>query len=248
MKKRENISDLLGKAKWLLGIGVVSCFFAPLILTQPAITEIFDFTNTGTIGDTIGGITAPFINIIGSILVFFALKAQIDANKLIQNQFDEQKIEELNRKKLLYITEQVNIIRLDINEFTFSYKEKNYKYNYKSSDAIFQFLKSIRNGEHNLSYEDFVVQNPKIEELKNLLQIFNKQILIVKRENISELDKEYFLSILEYQYNSKIKQPLNSYKKHKRSEQLVCTGCNEKHGIPDEIFDENDKIEKNFKK
>ncbi len=248
MKTTENISDILGNAKWLLGIGIVLCFFAPLILTQPAIAEIFDFTKTGSIGDTIGGITAPFINIIGSILVFFALKAQIDANKLIQNQFDEQKTEELNRKKLLYITEQVNIIRLDINEFTFSYKEKNYKYNYKSSDAIFQFLKSISNGDHILSHQEFVIQNPKIEELINLLQIFNKQILIVKRENISELDKEYFLSILAYQYNSKIRQPFLACRKYKRSEQIVCTGCNERHGIPNEIFDENDKIEHNLKK
>ena len=244
MKKTENTTDLLANAKWLLGLGIALCFLAPLILTQPAIKETFDFTNTGSIGDTIGGTTAPFINMIGSILVFFALKAQIDANKLIQKQFDDQKTEELNRRKLLYITEQVNIIRLDVNEFTFTYKKNENKYNYKSSDAIFQFLKSISGGAHNISYDEYLKQNPKIVELKNLLEIFNKQILIIERENISELDKEYFMSILEYQYNSKIRQPLFSCRKYKKSEQIVCNGCNEKHGIPDELFDESDKIEK----
>lgn len=245
-EKKAKISSNLDNAKWFLGVGLFLCIISPIIFTQPYFYEFFNYSNTGQIGDTIGGITSPIVNILGSILVFFALRAQIDANNLIQEQFDDQKNEENNRKKLMYITEQVNIIRGDIREFTFTYMERNYKYNYSGSDAIYQFLKSIRNGEHELSYEEFAMKNPKINELVNLFKIFHKQIELIKREDISDFDKTYFISILEYQYNSKIKQPIHSYKKHKRSKQHVCVSCNEKHGIPDEIFDECEKIEMSF--
>lgn len=67
-----------------------------LILSIPVILvggpSIISFKDTGQIGDTIGGITAPFLGFFGSILVYLTLRAQITANKKIQNQFDEQKI------------------------------------------------------------------------------------------------------------------------------------------------------------
>ena len=39
------------------------------------------FSSTGPIGDTIGGLTAPFINAIGAILVYVAFRQQVAANK-----------------------------------------------------------------------------------------------------------------------------------------------------------------------
>lgn len=59
---------------------------APLLLNLPSLDPIFDFSNSGPIGDTIGGVTAPFINAIAAILVFVAFKEQVKANKLIQEQ------------------------------------------------------------------------------------------------------------------------------------------------------------------
>ncbi len=138
--KTEKIAKSLKNAKWFIGIGIFLCVMAPLIATQRVFWESFDFSQTGQIGDTIGGITGPIVNIIGAILVFYALKAQIDANRLIQDQFDEQKADEVNRKKLLYITEQVNIIRADLNDFTYTFRKDNYKYNYSGADGIYEFL------------------------------------------------------------------------------------------------------------
>ncbi|MDC9721645.1 MAG: hypothetical protein PSN34_02575 [Urechidicola sp.] len=245
--KTEKIAKSLKNAKWFIGIGIFLCIIAPIIATQKAFRESFDFSQTGQIGDTIGGITAPIVNIIGAILVFYALKAQIDANRLIQDQFDEQKTDELNRKKLLYITEQVNIIRADLNDFTFTFRKDNYKYNYSGADGIYELLKSIKKGgDHHVEYQEFLNQNPKINELVNLLRIINKQIKIVKSERISETDKDYFLSLIKYQYDSKIQQSIKAFEKHKRSKQETCNGCKQKHGIPDEIFNESDRIATNL--
>lgn len=63
----------------------------PLIFTQS--WSHISFLKTGPIGDTIGGITAPFIAFFGAILVYLALKAQIEANTKIQQQFETQKTE-----------------------------------------------------------------------------------------------------------------------------------------------------------
>ena len=61
------IKKSLRYAKILLLIGAPITFLTPIIFTQEA--WFFDFTNSGQVGDTIGGITAPFMNLLGAILV-----------------------------------------------------------------------------------------------------------------------------------------------------------------------------------
>lgn len=59
---------------------------SPPILSLTALCDFFIFSDKGQIGDTIGGITAPFINGLAAVLVFVAFKAQIEANKLLKDQ------------------------------------------------------------------------------------------------------------------------------------------------------------------
>ncbi len=54
---------------------------APFLLTRPAICENLRFTETGQIGDTIGGITSPIIGICSIVLLFLTLRAQLNFNK-----------------------------------------------------------------------------------------------------------------------------------------------------------------------
>jgi hypothetical protein len=80
--------------------------FAPFLFSKFYFGPEFN-QQTGTIGDTIGGITAPFMSLVGSILVFAALRAQIQANKIVQDQMDkeeiEARIESLNKIEMLSI-------------------------------------------------------------------------------------------------------------------------------------------------
>jgi hypothetical protein len=229
----------LNKVFYLLLFGILLVLIAPYFFTRS--WSGVSFRDTGTIGDTIGGITAPITSLLGSILVYFALKAQIDANRLIQNQFDQQKLDDTERKKISYIGEQVKLVRNELNEFTFSYKDGNYKFNYTGSDAIFEYLKKIKHsGNHN---EDVFTTNPKLVELYNILQIFDKLITLINGEAIPLQDKVYFISILEYQMNSKIKTSFVALSKFKMANQEACTNCGKKHtGIPDELFDMVDSI------
>ncbi|MEQ9423539.1 MAG: hypothetical protein RJQ09_03910 [Cyclobacteriaceae bacterium] len=58
--------------------------YAVIVLTLPVILTSYswyDFTETGQIGDTIGGITAPFIGLISAFLIYKAFEEQRKANE-----------------------------------------------------------------------------------------------------------------------------------------------------------------------
>lgn len=74
-------------------LGLIILLIPPLLIK----TSYFDFFSLGNeneIGDTLGGITSPFINSIAAILVFIAFKEQVKANNLIKEQQYFQHIQE----------------------------------------------------------------------------------------------------------------------------------------------------------
>lgn len=72
----------------LMGIFILCVVLSPIILTRPAISSILDFTLTGQIGDTIGGITSPIIGILSVILLYLTLKQQNEINAEQKNYND----------------------------------------------------------------------------------------------------------------------------------------------------------------
>lgn len=67
---------------WFIAIvAIIFTCIAPCIFTSPTCFECLDFTDTGQIGDTIGGITAPIIGIVSIIFLVLTLQAQLDFNK-----------------------------------------------------------------------------------------------------------------------------------------------------------------------
>ena len=56
----------------------------PMIFTLIGLWGFWDFSKTGQIGDTLGGITSPFISALAALLVFAAFKEQVTANKLLK--------------------------------------------------------------------------------------------------------------------------------------------------------------------
>ncbi len=80
-QKRKHIFPL-----WLvLTFLFVSLFIlaTPIIFTQPCFLgwNCFDFSDKGSIGDTIGGITAPFVGLLSIILLAWTLYEQVQINR-----------------------------------------------------------------------------------------------------------------------------------------------------------------------
>lgn len=91
-KEKIKIKHWDSVTKWILGISVIVILFSfvsPWIFTSASSSEKFDFTNTGQIGDTIGGIINPFIALAGVLLTFLAFYMQIKANQIQITQFQE---------------------------------------------------------------------------------------------------------------------------------------------------------------
>jgi hypothetical protein len=79
------VSEVIVKTKSLfliLCIGILIMFLAPFFFTKFALFRWSDLTDSGQIGDTIGGITSPIASVIGAVLVYYSFWAQQKANML----------------------------------------------------------------------------------------------------------------------------------------------------------------------
>lgn len=100
---------------WLIVVILFICA-APVILTQGALFgwEFFDLSDKGTIGDTIGGITAPIIGFLSIVLLWLTLQAQLRFNnKQYSINKEQQRFNDANR----ILAMESHILHLDENLF-----------------------------------------------------------------------------------------------------------------------------------
>ena len=218
---------------------------------------IINFQGTGEIGDTIGGITAPFLGFFGSILVYLALKAQIEANQQVQEQFKKQEIEELVRDKIQFHENRIEIIKSEINSFYYSFnsdeslKTDLKQFNYKGSQAISKLLKNSKTTYFVKNRRSAYEIDPKLVELKELLLFFDYTVVGINSEIFDSnelrniLIKEKLQTTLVYYFNSKLKgvfKVMNQF-----MEDIEATNCGEEcgnnHGLPSDLFLIIDSIE-----
>src|SRR5688572_12500161 len=81
--------NLLGIGLSILVVGAVLVALAPYIFTQFSLA--YDLSDKGPIGDSISGTTAPIVGLVGAVLVFLSLYAQIQANRLVLREFKEDR-------------------------------------------------------------------------------------------------------------------------------------------------------------
>lgn len=113
------VYNLKSLTKFLLPFAfslILFSFFAPYLFSKIQ-TEISFDSNSGVIGDTIGGIMNPFISISGVILTFLAFYIQIKANenqlRLLQLQLRAEKLVETEREKIL-LEKKFSLFILDL--------------------------------------------------------------------------------------------------------------------------------------
>jgi hypothetical protein len=211
---------------WIMITGISCIVITPFLFTHFGSGIDFTSSNTNNIGGTVGGITAPFTGILGSILVYFALKEQVTANKLIQKQLD--------------------IIIKDIEKFYHSEKTTKTISGVKTdnerirsgSDAIYKYLTIyvVLNTHHNDSnYEEDIYQ---LKQLENLICFIDDFVKLTLTENISEKDKTLLLTALKYSYTTNIKLHFDYLEQHKSSNLGKCNKCEKYHfGIPDKLYE-----------
>ena len=77
----------------LLCVSLLIIGFIPIIL--PMMNKCWSLglgTETGVIGDSIGGMTAPFFGLLNAIIVYLAFQQQIRANEIQKQALEEERI------------------------------------------------------------------------------------------------------------------------------------------------------------
>jgi hypothetical protein len=233
------------KALTIIIIGIILIVVSPILLTRNF--GFISFLETGNIGDTIGGITAPITSLIGSILVFYALKAQIDANELIYAQFEYQKLEESYKKLSMYITNQLDFIRQDINDLNYratkttgtGNNKKIEKIDVKGTAAIREVLHLSKFFNYSQNTESIFVMMPNLKLIQNILERLLSLMKKIDKADFKTEDKNHLLNVLDYTYLNKLEPFLKEYESERRK---LSKGTNINHGIPEEIYEIYDKI------
>ena len=105
-------------------VGLLGIFTIPWLFAQNWFPRFASFTNSGQIGDTIGGTTAPFIGLLSAVLVYRALQAQIKANEIITKQFQVEHLEKGIENLYGFLDKSINTFSFDSLPPSYFLKEK----------------------------------------------------------------------------------------------------------------------------
>jgi len=237
--KRKEIREILGRAKWLLFVGGLVILITPFVLTGHYFYERFNFSETGQIGDTIGGITAPFMNLIGAFLVFYALKAQVKANELIQDQIDKDNEERECANELQNLNQLYSYLTDSINSFHFktlpveqlkNIEDIETKIEFKGGDAFYHLFSQIRCHYHGT--QDELHSQQSVSELLSVLKIMD--LLLDKLENAKSKNKEILTTLVRHLFDYKIVTRIREEQENALNLEF-CEVCQCHHGLPDEL-------------
>lgn len=180
--KKQNVgdnSDTIG----ILAVIAVVVFLIPYLFTRSVFKE-YNFSTTGQIGDTIGGLTSPFINGIAAILVYIAFKEQKRSNDILSEEINNEKIKEQDslemlKKVILYdlsirIKPSAERIIVEIKKCLEELEETKIKYYSDHIDFNDRIFKS-----NNLS--DYLkIFNKDAKDFNLILNIYNRVNFIYK--------------------------------------------------------------------
>lgn len=107
---------------WFLipAIAVPILFIIVIFFTKKPQHEWYDISAAGTVGDALGGITAPFINLLAAILVYVAFKAQVRANKIQFDSLKRDRADAINQKLSQQLTELYKQAGEEFNDLEYS--------------------------------------------------------------------------------------------------------------------------------
>lgn len=165
-KTRKNIAYLREYNIWIFFVISAIILLLPMLFTLRW-TWLPDLTSTGQIGDTIGGITAPFVNIGAAFLLYFTLVAQIKANKIQGKELLRQKRHEQSQRKYDSFMREIESIRQDVGIFVFSGSP-----NLVGLAAFNEFTKKIEENEKDIAFIKTELETREFLYLNSILYNF----------------------------------------------------------------------------
>lgn len=238
-EKQKEITKILGRAKWFLLVGGLVILIMPFLLTGHFFHETFNFSETGQIGDTIGGITAPFLNLIGAFLVFYALQAQVKANELIQDQIDKDNEAKECENEAQNLNQLYSYLTDNINRFHFTTLPIEQLKNtdiiktdieHSGGEAFYHLFSQIRCHYHGSQEE--LHSNQSVSELISVLKIMD--LVLDKLKNTKSKNKEILTTLVRHLFDYKIVTRIRE-ESEAELQVIFCEECECNHGLPDDL-------------
>lgn len=155
---------------YLLIIGTLLTIIVPLMLPLLPLRHLKNF---GEIGDAFGGIANPIAQIVGFILLYLALRAQIKANSILQMQVNAENTKEMQRRSVKHVHELYTFLENNIN--TFSYEARFEGINgmqvLQGRRAIRCFIDDIEDMNIDLHNAEQLLQQDGVREILSILRI-----------------------------------------------------------------------------
>ncbi|GHV10693.1 hypothetical protein FACS1894162_5370 [Bacteroidia bacterium] len=189
-----------------------------------------DFSGSGQIGDTIGGITAPFIGVLSIILLYLTLKSQ---QKQTKEQYDRDNISLLCKQ---LITSIDNFIYKG-ESYTLDNKKRErdvVPFEYKGGEAISKLLDNLYCDDLHINAHEDLESMTCGCELLNILVLCKATKIALDNSEIKDKSAYNQILINQFQYRiyPKIKEHgTNNLKKH------MCDECGYEHGFTDELVE-----------
>tara|TARA_R110001583_G_scaffold10417_12_gene47969 strand:- start:25827 stop:26594 length:768 start_codon:yes stop_codon:yes gene_type:complete len=194
--------DYNKRANIALGVGAFAVIVLPFVFTQ--LPGIVDFTETGQIGDTIGGITAPFVGLVGALLVYYSFKQQMIANQIQVDSLSDLKVTKRDdqlikiifddSKTLLNLIESYKISSDFINEISYNGRvEKDY---YGMEGVLCFYGTLIENKDYDSSERNIAPDLASMMIINNSIGILLMHINKITSHDTKEIYLErYFFQI-----------------------------------------------------
>lgn len=210
---------------------LIICFvcvlLSPFILTR---NGIVDFSNTGEIGDTIGGITAPVLNFFAIILLYLTLQEQIRISTEQTRQFAYT-----NKRDALFRVYE-----------TLERHIANFKYTYtvNSECKTGQGIKAIEIMIENLngmgdSIQDYHLKHhSELVDFKTIIFVANNLGDLIHGSSLEDNDRRFLIKMLKFQVNDRLFPLFNGvHEFNEKNEHKKCSECGYHHkGFPSVVF------------
>ncbi|KMQ61364.1 hypothetical protein ACM46_15140 [Chryseobacterium angstadtii] len=217
-------------------IGSISIIAMPLLLPLLPLGYLKDF---GTIGDAFGGISNPLSQIVGFVLLYLALKAQINANNILQQNILKENMKEMRQRELEQLHELYVIFERNIREFTYinRFEVEVQLQVLNGKRAIYCFVNDIEKRNIDLHNTEGLLQEDGVREIVSILK--TAQLIFVKIGNmdVENDDKNFYINIMKHELVFSI-FPYTDLDESAELKLPQCPYCHEYHGnYPPLIFD-----------
>jgi hypothetical protein len=187
--KQGQITSHRRNARLTLFIGIPLFLLSPFLLTGFSYFKWADFTSTGQIGDTIGGITAPIVNLISAILIYLSFRQQLLANEIQIDLINAEKNKDISRSERELLILHYNEIKGSINSLKYQathIKASNTRNMFYGTEALETFMEEITSIDNYDTHEFWFSINLILIDVETFIDFLNKS------EFIEPGDKQFF--------------------------------------------------------